>query len=349
MNKLAKDKIIMLLGSGLLGYYLSISVFRNIIWNRLLLKALPPINPRHLPDGYVGILGALILALLGYAFFALFIEKKRIAEHKRQYLSVLVLLMLMPVIIAGMFRWQAVAYVQRAENTRPTEITIRLNTPGSQIMFKTSPTSARGVGKEIAVDKYNLEAMGQMISDMKLQEVVPAEEQLLNPIATLFVNYRVDGRWYSKILVYGAGFFEESVAHNRFARYVNSDLERTLLESIREAGSLSHYSQAKIMNSRSVTAKQPEVQLTKEQLAKLAEYIKGSSPVEPEPAVKAKFENILQDGVSQNDADIYAVHLLRKVLPNKYTVNFIVYDKPTKTLLFEGQYYRRDIDEIIDG
>ena len=88
MKKVFQDKIIALLGAGLLGYYLGLSLFRGIIRD-CLLKILPPISNRHLPDMYFGIIGAVVAILLTYLLFNLVVEKKSFKIHQKSYLAVI--------------------------------------------------------------------------------------------------------------------------------------------------------------------------------------------------------------------------------------------------------------------
>lgn len=124
--KIAKDKLANIMGAGLLGYYLAISIFRDIIRYGLDI-ALPPINNRHLPQYYVGFEGAAIALIIAYLVYTAMVEKKSMKQFKRKYIKALGLLIVLPILIAGAFRLDAVSYVRRAESTTPTKIHIETN------------------------------------------------------------------------------------------------------------------------------------------------------------------------------------------------------------------------------
>lgn len=82
------------------------------------------------------------------------------------------------------------------------------------------------------VDERNLKAAGEMIRKMRLLDVVDEKSANKNPSSdmkeyAIFIHYTIDGKWYSKILTYKDGIFEERVGieGNRMARYESRELE----------------------------------------------------------------------------------------------------------------------------
>lgn len=349
MNKFIRDKTIAVLGSGLLGYYLAISIFQDIIWHRILLKVLPPINSRHLPQGYVGLFGALIALVLGYLLFTSIIEKKSFTSHKKGYLVAIGLLVILPLLTISAFRLHGVSWVKRAEATAPTEISLRADGVGSHIMFELNSSQASGISKSLSVEPEDLSAWGKMIENMELKEVVAENQPQQEPrVATMFISYRVSGKWYSKIVTYQGGLFEEWIANNRRAYYENSELEKAIRELFKEAGSIEYYNQAKIINSEIVRGKKPEATLTAEQFAQLTSTINEGNRLIPDSDIIAKFQDLFENGVKKEDTGIYALHLLKNNNSNRSTDNFMIYDKNTTTLMFEGVYYKIDLNTILD-
>ncbi|EHQ91667.1 hypothetical protein [Desulfosporosinus youngiae] len=206
MAKVLRDKIITLLGAGFLGYYLSISLLHDLIRNNLL-KLLPPINARHLPDSYVNIMGAAIFAISAYLLFNVVLEKRSFKLYKKSYLTAISLLIIVPLVIAGVFRVHAVSLVHKAEATTPKEITIRTDREGDSLMFAVGTSSATGVAKSIFFTEPLLDDFGKGIRKMELKEAVSSEEQRMDSsYLTMWIRYEIDGKWYSKILSYGQSY-----------------------------------------------------------------------------------------------------------------------------------------------
>ena len=116
----------------------------------------------------------------------------------------------------------------------------------------------------------------------------------------------------------------------------------------KEAGSIEYYNQAKIINSEIVRGKKPEVTLTVEQFAQLTSTINEGNRLIPDSDIIAKFQDLFENGVKKEDTGIYALHLLKNNNSNRSTDNFMIYDKNTTTLMFEGVYYKIDLNTILD-
>lgn len=346
MVKPAKDKIISILASGLLGYYLAKSLLRGMIWNGLLLRVLPPLNYRHLPTAYVGVLGAVVGILLAYLLYTALVEKKPWAAFKGQYLLAFGLLLIAPLMVIGAFRWHAISLVQRVESTVPTGMRIEFHEPADQIMFATSSRSAVGIVKTIALDESRLAEAGEAIRDLELKEVVPPKGQLLEPQLTLWIDYEVGGKWYSKILAYGEGIFQEGVSGNRFAWYTGSQLAQLLATEREKASRIDYYQEARIMNSQTVNGERMEVPLTPEQWARIKEAMQRAGSYEPSSQVKMRFQSLLAGPVAKNEQNVYAICLIRKTHGGGESRNFMVYDGLTRTLMFEGNFYSVDLENL---
>lgn len=347
MNSLSRDKLLAVLGSGLLGYYASNSLLNGLIWDGILLKVLPPINDRHLPRVYIGFLGAVLALVLGYLCFSFFLEKKSVVKFKKEYLACLSLVVVLPMLVCLAFRLHSLSWVNKAESSTPTEITIQLNKKGSQLMFQTSSSGASGVGKSLNVELDLLPDLGQKISTMDIKEVVPSNQALVEPVATLFINYRVDGKWYSKILNYSGSFFSERVTGNRLALYESEELSKTLEELFAQASRIEYYDSAKIMNWKIIKENKSEMFLTPEQFTELTSLIREENKVTPEAQVQNRYQSLLAKWVKADDSDIYGFHLL-KGNPNKQTTNnFMLYDNATKLIMFENDYYQADLSGLV--
>jgi len=344
MTKVVRDKIIAVLGGGLLGYYLGLSLFRSIIGKNLM-QILPPINNRHLPNEYPGIMGAVIALLLTYLLFSRFVERKSFTGYKKGYLAVLVLLILVPSMVAGIFRFHALSLVTKAESTTPTEIVIRSDRIGNSIMFRTGSSSAEGVAKSIAVPKQYLEDFGKMIRELKLKEIVSGKDQKFDrPYLTMWLDYRVNGKWYSKILSYDQGLFEEWVAGERLAYYENNQLEELLEKLLVESRNIDIYNQAKIVTSSTVNTGEENF-LTQEDFQMLVSSLKPESLIHEDTKGVLRIKAAFEDWVSEEETNIYAIELLQK--ESTRGQNFMVYDRLTKTLMFEDKYYQADLTQII--
>lgn len=340
MNTIKKDKIIILLGTMLLGYYLAISLFHPVIWKYLNLF-LPPINDRHLPDIHIGILGALLALFLTNLIFIRFIEKRPFKAYRKEYLISLCLLLLSPFIIGGAFRYHAVSYVHAAEKTIPTRVHIRLDSSDSDIMFETRKDSATGFTKNITVPKETLEQFGQLVNNMEPETIVQHPQSSDDTLATLWLNYRLKGKWYSKILTYNGNNFFEPVSNNNIAIYQNPELIQLFQELITQFNDLSHYTQAKIVNSQNIENDEQQVLLTDEELTHILSNIKPENKIEPTHKILERFKFLAtNDFIPQTETNIYAITLKGNPGSTNNTINFMVYDKLTNTLYFNNNYYK---------
>jgi hypothetical protein len=354
-TSLKRDKLLAVAAAALLGYYLGLSLLHAPLW-QLLLGLLPPINNRHLPTHYPGLIGAALLGAAAYLLFTAGVERKPFRTARRQYAAGLTLLVALPLLIAGAFRLQAAGYVAAAERTVPTDIHVTLSprTPGSQIMFRTSPDTATGVPKSASVPAADLPRWGELIRELKLQEVVGREKALPEPRLTLWVNYHVQGRWYSKILNYHQGIFEEEAAGERRARYVNEELARALEDLIKGAGDLSRYSSAQVYNTRTKVERAEPGRIQGAAFTALVQAVQAARAVDPAPAVAARFAGWLRSGVPEGETRAWAVLFLTApdTSPTTRTrrsqgSTFLVYDAPTKIFYFEGRYYQADLSPFL--
>jgi|GEM_PF-2699331 len=347
MNSLSRDKLLAVLGSGLLGYYMSNSFLNRLIWDGILLKVLPPINERHLPRAYPGLLGAVIALALGYLCFSFFVEKKPLGKCRKEYFCCLTLAVALSLLVCLVFRVHSLSWVNKAESSTPTEITLQLNKQGSKLMFQTSPSEATGVDKSLNVEPNLLADLGQKISSMDLKEVVPNDRFRMEPTVTLFIDYRVDGHWYSKILNYADGLFSENVTGNRIAFYESEELAQTLEKLLVQAGKIEYYDSAKIMNWEVVKKNRPEVSLTPEQFVQLTSLIREENKVTPSTDLQTGYQELLDKCVKADDRAIYCFQLLKENPNGKASNNFILYDDANKLMLFENDYYRADLSNLI--
>lgn len=347
MNKLRIDKIMILLGIGLLGYYVGLSllggIYRSSLW-----AVLPPINNRHLPDFYPGIMGAVVAITLGYIIYTRYVEKKALTDNKRGYTIALTLLLVLPLVALGAFRVHAVSIVSEAEKTTPTSFHLNLLEAQNSVMFETSPNSATGFNKSIRInaDDNWLEAIGNAVREMEIVEVAGSNTQSRG--ATIWLRYEVNGRGYSKILGYGDGIFTESVANHKTAHYQSPDFEQLLAELLAEAGNLEHFTQARVWNSQLIgpDRENSPIQLKEDELTILINVIKKENLIAPDEEVKRKFTKALQEPLTKENANIYAIELSTDYQAEFQVKNFMVYDYDSKILLFDGKYYQFDLSEI---
>lgn len=340
--KASKDKFIAVLFGGFLGHCLSKFVFDGILWG-FFTSVLPPINDRHLSiDIYLGLLGALLGAISAYILFSLFVDKMSFSSHKRQYVISIIMLVVVPLILLWVFRYNAVSYVYSAENTTPTKVEIEYwLVPEASIMFNQNSNSATGFRKQIVVEEDLLEEMGNQIRKMKIDEVVDDGTKLSRLVKTVYIDYRVNDKWYSKILNYENGLFEESVANHRLVYYKNSELERLIQKSIKRAADIDIYSEATIYNHESMGDGK---KLSKDEFSKLVSILNNSTVEEPK-----RIENIktaFKKGVSKGETHIYAIELAQDET-KRDSRNFMVYDDINKVLFYEGKYYDADLDWLL--
>lgn len=349
--KIAKDKLAIILGAGLLGYYLAISIFRNVIM-RGLYMALPPINNRHLPQYYVGFEGGAIALIIAYLAYTAMVEKKSVKQYKGHYIAALGSLIVLPLLIAGAFRLDAVSYVRRAESTTPTDI--RIATHENHILFLTGTDGSSGTGysKTVVIDETNLKAAGEMIRKMRflgVKDETGGHEDAAGDVTEypVFIDYTIDGKWYSKILTYKEGVFEESVGlyGTRTARYESQELEALIEKEKTAAGNINYYNRATIADPKTIENPEERISLEGADFDKLRGVINDKNEITPQSTGTERIDEALKNGIKQDEKDIYAIELLRTGSEtgdtNRATGsdNFMVYDDAFKVLYFEGKYY----------
>lgn len=261
------------------------------------------------------------------------------------------MLIIAPFIIAGIFRVHAVSLVTKAEDTTPAEVNIGLGREGNSIMFATGSSSASGIEKSISVTEPFLDDFGKGIREMELKEVTLREERKSDASSlTMWIRYETDGKWYSKLLSYTQGMFEEHVAGERIAYYGNPKLEHLLEEALEESADIHHYDQAGVVNAATVNS-EDEVQekrpLSPDDFQILVNSLKSENLIQQDTAGVKRIKEALEEWVPQEEANIYGIELLQKGFPENRGQNFMVYDKRTRTLMFEGKYYQVDLDDIM--
>lgn len=351
MTKVLRDKAFTIIGAGLLGYYSSISLFRGLIRDNLL-KVLPPINDRHLPDIYGNIIGMVVFAILAYLLFNLIAEKRSFKLHKKSYVTAIILLILAPLMIAGVFRVHAVNLVAKMEGTTPVKVVIKPNSKGNSIMFATGSSSASGAGKSIYITEPYLEDFGRAIREMELKEVVDSEEQKQDSnYSTMWIDYEADSEWYSKILSYGQGMFEERVAGGRIAYYSNPELEDLLKKVFDESADINNYDRARVINSVTINKENKGEGrgklLTPNDFRILVNSLKTDNLINQDTEGVNRIKKALEGWVPKEETNIYGIELFKKGSAQNVGQNFMVYDKLNSTLLFEDKYYQVDLGDIV--
>jgi len=338
-----KDKILTTLAAGLLGYYLSISVFRHFVWD-LLYQALPPINHRHLPQLYTGLFGAVVGGTLGYMLFLRLIEKKSFRSGRKQYFIALMLMIIVPFIIAGAFRVHSVRFVEKAEHTVPTSIRITEESEDASIMFEESMNTAGGLSKQCVPKKENFAAWGKWIAELQLEKAIDREEYEDKSIATLWVEYDVDGKWYSKIMRFDGEFFIED-AGDKMAFYKNQALANALEDILYTAKDIKQYKGAVIVNVDTHQEKEKQIEVSGEDFQEMVRALNEENQIEPDAKIFNRFESLKgRRGlwIPKTEKDIYGIFLYGTQEGREVTENFMIYDRQTGILKFEGQYYRAD-------
>lgn len=339
------DKIIAIAVCGLLGYYLGLAVFK---WQTLLLfyQVLPPINNRHLPLYYTGLFGMAIAAPLGYMLYAKFIEKRTVKDYKKQYAIGMASLCLLPLLVLGAFRINAVSIVKQAEGTTPNEINLQLSAP--KVTFKISATSGTWFGKSIKLSQNHekLTAIGTAVQELQLKEVVDSNS---SDYATMWITYQPKGKWYSKILTYQEGKFLEAVKNQKFALYAGASLSKILESLVANCADLKNYKQGHLINSKWIEAYQNDEKnpLSRPDYQFVLSFVKDNNKISPDSSTVTLFTSFLTTGVAPEDTNIYAIQLTNEPSDGLELQNFMLYDDLRKVLWFEGKYYTADLAPII--
>ncbi|WP_242652558.1 hypothetical protein [Desulfofarcimen acetoxidans] len=316
------------------------------------MRVLPPINDRHLPDIYVNIMGMVVFAILAYLLFNIIVEKRSFKLHKKSYVTASILLILAPLMIAGIFRVHAVNLVAKMEGTTPVKIVIAPNSKGSSIMFAAGSSSAGGVNKSGYITEPYLEDFGKAIGKMELKEVVDGEEQKQGShYLTMWIDYEVAGEWYSKILSYVQGMFEEHVAGERIAYYSNPELENLLKKVFDELADINNYDRAGVINYVTINkgnkGEEKERLLTPNDFQVLVNSLKTDNLINQDTEGVNRIKKALDGWIPKEEMNIYGIELFKKGSAQNVGQNFMVYDKLTHTLLFEDKYYQVDLDDIV--
>ncbi|SDK92750.1 hypothetical protein [Natronincola ferrireducens] len=354
------DKIVAIFGSGLLGYYLGLSIFGGVIW-RLLQWTLPPINDRNLPRFYTGMMGAVIVASLGYLIYTKFIEKCSLEKCKRQYALGIIALLLLPIITMTGFRLQAVNYVRNAEATTPTSLTLRFENPnvGFLITQDSSGASATSNGKSIRLENEEvlLAKFGGGLQKLKLVEVVdPSQHSYGEHKGTMWINYRPQGKWYSKIMSWYGDYFVESTVGQQWILYKGFELEAMLNDLDAQLKDLNNYNAVEVLHTSLIDGKSNQVDAVPlDNLDFLVNSIQGDNKITPDSNVISSFEVILKDNqwITKDDVSYYAFSLKSQTSNTGsfetaiFFENVILYDDELKIAWFEGDYYGVDLSPIL--
>lgn len=355
--KIKFDKILALGGSALLGYYLGLSLFRESIWS-LLLSTLPPINDRHLPRFYTGIMGAFIVATLGYLLYTKLVDKCSIRKCKKQYTLGMIALILLPLLTMASFRVQAVNFVKNAEATYPTGIRLRFEEPS--IAFEISEGSAILFGKSInsprSKDENSLKTLGEALKQLEIIETSKKQKNYTpNSEATMWIDYDYKGNWYSKILTWEKDKFQE--ASRDFILYQGTELEAVLEDYNKQLGTLSNYASGEIVHTSMIDATGDKnlVPMSQKDLQFLINSLREDNKISPEDNVVSSFETILKERrpITKKDTNLYVFSLQsqpKEIVELKSDIlleNVILYDAELKLAWFEGDYYGIDLSPIL--
>ncbi|AOY74903.1 hypothetical protein [Clostridium formicaceticum] len=349
------DKMIAVGGSALLGYYLGLSILRSLLW-KVLLWTLPPINTRHTPRFYTGLIAATIAASIGYLLYIWLVDKWSIGRYKKQYASGLTALILLPLITMGSFRIHTVSIVKNAEASTPTGLHLRFEEP--TVVFQITETSGTVFGKSIRLQDHQalLETFGTALQQLTLIEVSNDPQNIITkPQGTLWIDYRPQGKWYSKIITWGQDTFEEFSTNQKRLLYQGNELEAVLEEFNRQLATLTNYVSGKVIHTSFIDGDFLETKAMPQEdfeflLANLSEDHKTS----PEGSVASRFEEVLnnREGISKQDNNFYAFSLSNQPADASLErdillENVILYDDEEKVAWFEEVYYEVDLSSIL--
>lgn len=346
------DKIIALGGSTLIGYYLGLSIFHGSIW-RLLQSTLPPMNNRHLPRFYTGLMGAFIVAPIGYLLYIWFIEKYSIKEHKKQYIFGVLALLILPVMTLASFRIQSVNYVRRAEATNPTSIHLRMEEPN--IAFEINEGTASIFGKGITNprlrnEESSLQALGEAIRQMEVIEVSKEQKNFLpNSKGTMWIEYSYQGNWYSKILNWEKDRFQE--AGSQFILYKGEELQLLLEDYNRQLATLANYTSGKVIHTSLIDDDDKLITMSQKDLDFLLKSLDEENKTTPSDDIAMNFEEILKERrpITKKDTHLFAFSLESQWEKEPIILeNVILYDNERKIAWFEDNYYHVDLSSILE-
>lgn len=352
--KIKIDKLVAVGGSGLLGYYMGLSIFQGIFW-RWLMAVLPPINDRNLPRNYTGFLGFSIAAALCYIAYTWFVERQPVAKNKRQYFYGTAALLLLPTLLLFAFRLHAIGFVRAAEATTPTELGMRYQQMSAGFSLTDSSAIFLGKSVELRMDEEYLAELGKGIQAMKIENIIERGEMgIRNPEATLWLSYDYNGRWYSKIISkYDNGFFE-SIGGGRQVLYGSEALEAFMHRLNIELGDINSFTEAKVYHTSLIEgAEFKEIEaMSESELGQLKEEIKVDNRYQPDNEIVEAFSEIIneRDYIDRNQTHLYVIALKRQIIDNNRSLsfeNFILYDDNLKLAFFNGEFYKFDIGPLL--
>lgn len=355
--KIKFDKIVALGGSALIGYYLGLSIFSGNTW-RLLTWTLPPINNRHLPRFYTGIMGACVTIAIGYLIYTRFIEKTSFNEGRKQYALGVTALFLLPVITMTAFRIQSVSFVKNVESSDPTGFYLRFEEPS--ISFEISENTGTIFGKSVvrtkAMGNKPLGNMGQALRELEIIEV-SEEQKNFTPDSqgTIWIDYTTNkGKWYSKILTWEGDKFQES--SHQFILYKGTKFEKVLEDFNDRLSDLTSYTTGMVLNTNWVDDDRNEIQaMSQKDLQFLLDSLNEDNKITPNNNVVADFKEILKErkSITKKDTHLY-VFRLKNLAEETDTIadgisleNVILYDDSLKIAYFEENYFNVDLSTIL--
>ncbi len=353
------DKISAVIVSGLLGYYLGLSVFRGHIW-RLLMAVLPPINNRHLPRYYTGIIGGLILGVIGYLLYIMLIEKICFKEGKTNYITAFMALLLLPLIAIISFRTHSINYVKKVESSTPSGFHLKFKEPN--ISFETSKNAGTVFGKSVrkreTMGTKSLETMGEALSKLEFVKASKKQENFIpDSRATIWIDYTTDkGNWYSRILTCDGDFFQESSGQS--VLYIGSEFGAFLMDLDKQLKNLNTYNSGQIIHTSLMAEDRNSISpMPDEDLKFLLDNISIQNKIVPEDNIIAAFQSIINEKkyITEEDTHIYAFSIknqspedIDNIRGDIILENIIIYNKNQNIAYFEGEYFKLDLSGILE-
>lgn len=356
------DKIVTVAVSTLIGYYLGLSIFRGYIWN-LLIRTLPPINNRHLPRYYTGIMSAFIIGAIGYLLYIIFIEKISFGKGKRKYTLGIVALFLLPLMTIISFRTHSITYVKKVESSAPTGFYLKFKEPN--IVFETSKNAGAGFGKSVikrgTMGIDSLETMGEALSKLELVKASREQENFMpESKATIWIDYTTDkGKWYSRILNCDGDYFQESAGQD--ALYKGVEFGDFLMDLDNQLKDLNTYNSGEIIHTSLITEDNNDdnndiVTMPDEDLNFLLSSLGNDNKIMPQDNIVTDFQAILDDQkyITNENTHIYAFSIknqspegIANIQGDMILENVIIYDSNLGVAYFEGDYFDVDLSTIL--
>lgn len=360
-----RDKIIVLLGTGLLGYYLALKItnsISSIIWNRLLLALPPLVNPPIAvikpPQFYIGFIGFVLGVIIAYILFTLFVEKRKVKSHIKQYLVAITLLFVAPLLIAGVFRIHTV--IDKSGIATPAGITMIWddNIPGNSITFQEGSSSAPEVkvlkhisakpkGSYFEPKGSYFDEICKLIRDQDIEEATTIDDHIVDTLPNLVMLYLGDKRNYGREIYYDDGVFKERALNKRWVQYQSNDLEKVLDELTALSRDLQNYSSANIITSSTDSVRGAR-EIDGADFDRLVNSINNANKISPDSQETSRIKHVLQQNkVAEDENNIIAFYLVQKK-DYLFALNFMVYDKATQIVMFDGNYYQADLSELLE-